>query len=378
MVAGSGPASGIGAWHIVTSGRGRVNQYFTESQTETLPEKAGQMIAAKEAAIEAAQESGGDTKIGMAAAATRTVWTWFSTFMEGSGLIQGPQAPRVLAFVCMLPAFLGLYKSEYTVSYGYGVAMAASGWAVLNVLGGMGLHPLAKAQALCFLAYGVRLSAFLIHREVTNKYFQAMVTTIEKKAPPSRLKRLPFILGCGALYLGMAAPMVLTARYAHLMAEGALLTKVAWACPLVMALGLVVAAVGDMQKTAAKSKKGSDALVDTGLYALMRHPNYTGEQVLWSASAALGVMSGMVAPAACLPWLLGTALGAAGINYVLFKATTNLERKQEEKYGSTEQYRVWVDTTFGGFHGHTPKPRPADFDPDTEETAKAADKGTAA
>lgn len=206
-----------------------------------------------------------------------------------------------------------------------------------------------------------------MYREATNKYFQKMVETIETKASPSRLQRLPFILGCGALYLGMAAPMVLTARYAHLMVEGALLTKVAWTCPFFMALGLGMAALGDAHKSFVKGRKGPNELVDTGLYSIMRHPNYTGEQVLWSASALLGILAGMVAPErACLPWVLGTIFGAAGINFVLVKATTNLEKKQEEKYGSTERYRVWVDTTFGGFHSHNPKPRPADYDPEED------------
>jgi steroid 5-alpha reductase family enzyme len=67
-------------------------------------------------------------------------------------------------------------------------------------------------------------------------------------------------------------------------AASPLALNVAKAGLLTMLLGGTLEAVGDHQKASAKAdqaRKGSSATrwVDTGLYSLLRHPNYTGEQV---------------------------------------------------------------------------------------------------
>jgi len=152
---------------------------------------------------------------------------------------------------------------------------------------------------------------------------------------------------------------VLTSRYACFLAPGTLSAELAYGAVGGMGLGLLVAAVGDAQKSKAKhdfatGMEGSSELVTSGLFKLLRHPNYTGEQVLWSFSALAGLMAALVGPASELLWSASAVLGALGINYVLTMATTNLEKKQEEKYGALPEYQAWVKSTFGGFHRHKP------------------------
>ena len=115
---------------------------------------------------------------------------------------------RRIAAACTVPTLLGYYKSEYGVSYGYGSAMLASGAIVLaSVPSGV-----AMAHAACIALYGLRLSLFLLCRELTIPRFREFREKIESRAVErgSRLARTPFIASCSALYLGLASPMMLT------------------------------------------------------------------------------------------------------------------------------------------------------------------------
>ncbi|CAJ1442921.1 unnamed protein product [Effrenium voratum] len=62
-----------------------------------------------------------------------------------------------LAASCLAPSLLGLWRSEYGVSYGYGTAVAASGYLLLKSLAAVPkLQPLCKLQVLCLVLYGLR------------------------------------------------------------------------------------------------------------------------------------------------------------------------------------------------------------------------------
>eukprot|EP00951_Prasinocladus_malaysianus_P028600 scaffold261046_cov42-Prasinocladus_malaysianus.AAC.1 len=108
----------------------------------------------------------------------------------------------------------------------------------------------------------------------------------------------------------MVAPLVLTARYAPACSPESLVA--CFACLFLGYLGWLIEAVGDFQKSAAKAKN-PDRWVDTGLYALLRHPNYTGEQLLWASSFLAGTVCAAPAAAEAWPWMLGALLGLAGI-----------------------------------------------------------------
>ena len=82
----------------------------------------------------------------------------------------------------------------------------------------------------------------------------------------------------------MGAPVLLTAR--HPPAAGTPAALCLAALLALMYLGFGVAALGDLTKTWVKAQKGEDALVTSGVFRWLRHPNYTGEACLWSANAA--------------------------------------------------------------------------------------------
>ena len=112
-------------------------------------------------------------------------------------------------------------------------------------------------------------------------------------------------------------------------------------------VGFVVAALGDAQKSIFKSRKGDDALATKGIFQLLRHPNFTGETFGWTASFLAAISIGNWKQNAGL--LAASALGWMGICFVLAMATTNLEKKQKEKYGDTFEYQEWVKGSWAGF-----------------------------
>eukprot|EP00873_Tetraselmis_striata_P018951 jgi/Tetstr1/439215/TSEL_027658.t1 len=131
-----------------------------------------------------------------------------SAILPAPAFLATQSALPVLAAACSIPSLLGYWKREYTVSYGYAGAMALAGG--LPLIAG-GLPELAAVHAWLTCLYGVRLAAFLLWRQLTVPKFRDFVERIEERAPPKRWQRTPFIFSVALLYLGMAAPVVLSA-----------------------------------------------------------------------------------------------------------------------------------------------------------------------
>ena len=117
-------------------------------------------------------------------------------------LLRTPPPPRAaaaaptvgaLAAAAIVPPALGFLKSEYTVSYGYALATAATGALLVRA---QPASPLGAVHAALVAAYGVRLGVFLLYREVCIPRFRAFTARVERRAPPLAA-RIPFIFSCG-------------------------------------------------------------------------------------------------------------------------------------------------------------------------------------
>jgi steroid 5-alpha reductase family enzyme len=105
-----------------------------------------------------------------------------------------------------------------------------------------------------------------------------------------------------------------------------------------MAIGLILETAADLQKNAAK-RKNPRRFVDTGLYRLVRCPNYLGEMIFWT-----GVfLSGIGAFSGVWQWILAS-LGYAGIIFVMFSGARRLELRQNKTYGSDPAFRKYSTT----------------------------------
>jgi steroid 5-alpha reductase family enzyme len=251
-----------------------------------------------------------------------------------------PSLP-VLAAVCTAPTCIGFWRSEYGVSYAYGAATAATGALFFRAAP----TPVAAAHAAAVCFYGLRLNIFLLWRECNVARFRDFRDKVEERAKQAggRLKRAPFVISCSALYFCMSSPLMLTSRLGASGLTAGLLVGVAW-------FGLLLAAWGDLTKSIVKERLGPDTLVTQGPFRFFRHPNYTGEQILWSANCLVAFATairtgGLAALMQNATWLTASVIGWAGILFVLARATANLEAKQAERF---EQFARWRASSWAG------------------------------
>eukprot|EP00899_Mesostigma_viride_P018972 jgi/Mesvir1/27076/Mv20767-RA.2 len=235
-------------------------------------------------------------------------------------------------------------NADLAVTYGYALAIALTGFVMLDA---GGLPGLATAHALCLLLFGLRLIGYLAWRDSNVQRFNDRFRSESKTS--GWVKRLPFILGCSFLYLGMVSPVVLTARYADTASPDA--TRYIQVALALALIGWLVEAVGDFQKSYYKAKNGPGKWVSEGLFSVLRHPNYTGEQLLWAGSTLVGMFSagGELGTPEALPWAALSLLGFVGIQYVLTSATTSLEGTQGDKYGKEPGFLEYKRGTWAGF-----------------------------
>lgn len=105
------------------------------------------------------------------------------------------------------------------------------------------------------------------------------------------------------------------------------------------ALGILIELIADLQKSAAK-KKNPKMFVSTGLYRIVRCPNYFGELLLWT-----GVfVSGISVCNSVFQWSL-VILGFVGIIYVMFSGARRLEIRQDKNYGDNPAYQEYISKT---------------------------------
>jgi steroid 5-alpha reductase family enzyme len=279
-----------------------------------------------------------------------------------------PSAKHILA-TTLLPTCLGYYRYEYGVSYGYGTATAATAYLALRALqtsSTSAFASIAQIHALAIIFYGLRLNSFLLFREICFERFKRMRETIEDRQRKKEdgtgiigkfLNRTPFILSCAMLYAGLASSPLISAKLIEMGAAPTCDKAILMYKTLVGLtwFGFALGAIGDVTKSFVKGRKGPDYLVTGGVFSLFRHPNYTGEVIGWSSSflssvvavlctsgVKLSVLKTMAAP-------LGLAfVGALGIIFVLGAATTNLEKRQKEKYGESKEYEDWVSSSWSG------------------------------
>ena len=242
----------------------------------------------------------------------------------------------VLFIVALAISSIGWRKFIYFISIGYGfsiagcaVAMVAMFWKVLNV-------PTAILCAILFL-YGCRLGGYLLLRELKNaNYRKVLAENTREEGYPVGVT-IAIWVSCAFLYMAEVCPVA--ARLDNT-AAGMPVDKLwAWIGAAVMVIGVCLEAAADAQKAAAK-KVNPKRFVDTGLYRIVRCPNYFGEMVTWTGCLLVCI------GASCTWWQwLISAIGYIGIVYIMFSGARRLEVRQNKNYGSDPVYQEYVRKT---------------------------------
>lgn len=248
----------------------------------------------------------------------------------------------ILLIVSLALSAVGFYKFVYFLSIGYGFAVAGGGIAILIMYF---VNPTAVplwivlVEAALFLAYGMRLSGFLLIREFKNATFKKTSVAKETLAKNGEKKMPIFVLATiwifvAVLYVMQVSPMLF--RYVNEGATDYILPVIGFA---VSVFGLVLEAIADKQKSEQK-KERPDMVATKGLYRICRCPNYLGEITFWT-----GVfISGITAYANVWQWVVAIVAYVA-IVYIMFNGAQRLEKRQMERYGDNEEYNAYSNTT---------------------------------
>lgn len=239
----------------------------------------------------------------------------------------------VLLAVALVASACGFKRYVWFISIGYGAAVAAIGVALLAMFGAR--SGVAEVlQALLLVAYGCRLAGYLAYRELRSRsYNQKMKGEVKGNDSVTLGARLA-IWGAAALLYACQTSPVLFRMAAHARTDVLLVVGLA-----VSAFGLAFETTADVQKNAAK-RRNPRRFVDTGLFRIVRCPNYLGEMLFWTGVfvSGVGVYAGIAQWAAVL-------VGYLGIVYVMFGGARRLEIRQNRSYGKDPAYQRYVRTT---------------------------------
>lgn len=240
--------------------------------------------------------------------------------------------------VCALCCAVGFKKFVWFLSIGYGFAIAGGAITILilalvngwtgNVLW------LLILQTLLFIAYGARLSGFLLYRELNNKAYRKTLNEDaggDKKMPIFVLAVIWLVVA--VLYTAQVSPVF----YRYFNGRTDIVVPIVGM--VISVCGILLETLADKQKSAQK-KENPNMVATKGLYKLVRCPNYLGEIIFW-----VGIfVSGVTAYQGFGQWLIAI-LALIAIVYIMFNGAQRLEKRQNARYGKDRAYRAYVEKT---------------------------------
>ena len=247
----------------------------------------------------------------------------------------------IILIVAAVLSAVGFYKFVYFLSIGYGFAVAGGGIAIFVMAL---INPtsapiwLLAVAALLFVAYGVRLSGFLLVRELKNASFKKTDVAKDTLAKNNEKKMPIFVLATiwisvSVLYTAQVSPMLF--RYVG-GNEDVVVPVIGF---VISVLGLILESIADNQKSAQK-KVRPEMVATEGLYKIVRCPNYLGEIIFWT-----GVfVSGITSYATAGQWITAV-LAYICIVYIMFNGAQRLEKRQMARYGDNEEYNAYANKT---------------------------------
>ncbi|MBP3338976.1 MAG: DUF1295 domain-containing protein [Lachnospiraceae bacterium] len=239
----------------------------------------------------------------------------------------------ILFVLALLVSSIGFYKYIYFISIGYGFSIAAIGIA-LPIMFFDDLSVGTIIASLLFIVYGCRLGGYLLLRELKSAaYRQTMKTEIKDGKDMKIFVKCAIWVTCALLYVCQVSPVL----FRLMNWEGTDACCIIGV--IIMALGIALESLADYQKSQAK-KINPKRFCDSGLYKIVRCPNYLGEVLFWTGVfiSGVNVLEGV------WQWL-SAIFGYICIVYIMFGGARRLEIRQNKNYGSMEDYQKYVKTT---------------------------------
>ncbi len=238
----------------------------------------------------------------------------------------------LLLTTALVVSSIGFKNYVWFISLGYGFSIAAEGIAML-LLYRQGLSTGTIICCALLIAYGCRLGGFLAAREFGGgSYMKNMKGEVKDgKTVPFGVK-IAIWVTCAMLYVFQVLPVF------YRLSNGSGSNVWTYIGAAIMLLGIVLESAADMQKSRAK-KVDPRRFVDTGLYRIVRCPNYLGELIFWTGV----LISGIGALSGAGQWIMAL-VGYLGIVFVMFSGARRLELRQNRNYGEDPVYQQYVKT----------------------------------
>ena len=239
----------------------------------------------------------------------------------------------IIILAILIICLMGFKKYVWFISLGYGFSISIVG--IMNlILFREKMNPALIISSIILILYGLRLGGFLALRELKSKsYNKKMKTEISDGKNMPFFVKIMLWLTCALLYLLMTSPVIY--RFVN---EDSL--DVCFIIGMVITvLGIIIESLSDYQKSKAK-KKNPNTFCRTGLFKIVRCPNYLGELIIW-----LGVfISGFTTLNGIGQWIIAI-IGFLGIVYIMFSGARRLELRQDRTYGDDPEYQEYVKKT---------------------------------
>ncbi len=243
-----------------------------------------------------------------------------------------PSTIWIILAVCALMCSIGFYKFVYFLSVGYGFAVTGAGIAIL-LLYGKTLSIWTILMCVLFIIYGIRLGGFLLIREIKSASYRKTLDHATKTEKPMPVFVKATIWACvSVMYVLQVSPVFYRA------ANGDTANIFAIIGTIIMAIAILIESQADKQKSVAK-KLNPNRFCDTGLYTIVRCPNYLGEVLFWT-----GVLISGIGAVKGLQWIIAI-LGYILIVYVMLSGAKRLELRQNKNYGNDPEYQAYVKKT---------------------------------
>ena len=243
-----------------------------------------------------------------------------------------PATIWLLFAAALVISSIGFKNYVWFISLGYGFSIAGEGLLML-VLFRNGLTPGTTLCCATLILYGCRLGGYLAYRELkSTSYSKNMKGEIKEGSTVPLGVKVAIWVTCALLYVLQVLPVF------YRLNNGSGSSAWTYAGFAVMVCGVTLESAADFQKNQAK-KINSRRFVDTGLYRIVRCPNYLGEMIFWTGV----VISGVGGLAGVGQWALALT-GYAGIIFVMFSGARRLEIRQNKNYGRDPEYQKYVKT----------------------------------
>lgn len=239
----------------------------------------------------------------------------------------------IILIAILVVCLIGFKKYVWFISLGYGFSIATIG-IMLLILFKDTINLSIIISSIVLICYGLRLSGFLAYRELkSTTYNKKMQKEISDGSHMPLIAKIMLWITCALLYLLMTAPIIYRAINEDNIDTCFIIGII------IAVVGIFIEALSDLQKSKAK-KKNPNRFCDSGLFKIVRCPNYFGELLIW-----LGIfITGFSTLNSIGQWIM-SIIGFIGIVYIMFSGARRLELRQDRNYGDNKDYQKYVKTT---------------------------------